>query len=84
MAGICKSSNVPYHGKTGLLGIAIEPELLNLVIKLTYREQESMTNISGQLIAQSQLPTLFIFKGGYAVENIGINTVNVLQGFEST
>ena len=28
------------------------------------------------------LPTLFVMEGGYAVEAIGINTVNVLQGFE--
>jgi acetoin utilization deacetylase AcuC-like enzyme len=28
------------------------------------------------------LPTLFVMEGGYAVEEIGINTVNVLMGFE--
>jgi acetoin utilization deacetylase AcuC-like enzyme len=28
------------------------------------------------------LPTLFVMEGGYAVEQIGINAVNVLQGFE--
>ena len=44
----------------------------------------SGTALTLRLIAQPQLPTLFIFEGGYAVEDIGINTVNVLQGFEST
>jgi acetoin utilization deacetylase AcuC-like enzyme len=29
------------------------------------------------------LPTLFVMEGGYAVEEIGINAVNVLEGFES-
>ena len=29
------------------------------------------------------LPTLFVMEGGYAVEEIGINTVNVLTGFEN-
>jgi len=29
------------------------------------------------------LPTLFVLEGGYAVEEIGINTVNVLMGFEA-
>ena len=29
------------------------------------------------------LPTLFVMEGGYAVEQIGVNTVNVLQGFEA-
>ena len=28
------------------------------------------------------LPTLFVMEGGYAVEEIGINTVALLQGFE--
>ena len=33
-------------------------------------------------IAKLGLPTLFVMEGGYAVEQIGINAVNVLQGFE--
>jgi len=37
----------------------------------------------GKLIAQLELPTVFIMEGGYAVEEIGINTVNVLEGFEN-
>ena len=36
----------------------------------------------GRTIASLNLPTLFIMEGGYAVEQIGINTVNVLTGFE--
>ncbi|MES9902544.1 MAG: histone deacetylase family protein [Sedimenticola sp.] len=34
----------------------------------------------GQLIADLGLPTLYVMEGGYAVEEIGINTVNVLLG----
>ena len=34
-------------------------------------------------IARLGLPTLFVMEGGYAVEQIGINAVNVLQGFEA-
>lgn len=37
----------------------------------------------GQAIASLNLPTVFIMEGGYAVEEIGINTVNVLNGFQS-
>ena len=29
-----------------------------------------------------KLPTLFVMEGGYAIEEIGINTVNTLIGFE--
>ncbi len=35
----------------------------------------------GATIGALKLPTLFIMEGGYAVEEIGINTVNVLQGY---
>lgn len=36
----------------------------------------------GRMIGALGLPTLFVMEGGYAVEQVGINTVNVLQGFE--
>ncbi len=38
----------------------------------------------GELIANLKLPTLFVMEGGYAVEALGINVVNVLTGFEGT
>ena len=37
----------------------------------------------GEAIGKLGLPTLFVMEGGYAVEEIGINAINVLQGFES-
>lgn len=36
----------------------------------------------GRRIAALGLPTLFVMEGGYAVEEIGINAVGVLTGFE--
>lgn len=36
----------------------------------------------GARIAALGLPTLFVMEGGYAVEAIGVNAVNVLEGFE--
>ena len=36
----------------------------------------------GTRIAKLGLPTLFVMEGGYAVEEVGINAVNVLLGFE--
>jgi acetoin utilization deacetylase AcuC-like enzyme len=38
----------------------------------------------GRRIANLGLPTLFVMEGGYAVEAIGVNAVNVLLGFEET
>jgi acetoin utilization deacetylase AcuC-like enzyme len=36
----------------------------------------------GSDIAALQLPTVFVFEGGYAVAEVGVNAVNVLEGFE--
>ena len=36
----------------------------------------------GADIAAAGLPTVFVFEGGYAVAEVGINAVNVLAGFE--
>jgi len=36
----------------------------------------------GAAIASIGVPTLFVMEGGYMVDEIGINAVNVLQGFE--
>lgn len=36
----------------------------------------------GATIAALNLPTLFVMEGGYAVAEIGINAVNVLEGYE--
>jgi len=38
----------------------------------------------GEMIAKLGLPTLFVMEGGYAVEEIGINAVNVLTAFDAT
>jgi len=40
--------------------------------------------LCGQRIGKSGLPTVFVMEGGYAVEEIGINTTNVLAGFLDT
>jgi acetoin utilization deacetylase AcuC-like enzyme len=37
----------------------------------------------GERIAHLGLPTAFMFEGGSAVAELGINTVNVLEGFET-
>lgn len=36
----------------------------------------------GERIARLGKPSLFVMEGGYAVEEIGVNAVNVLEGFE--
>lgn len=37
----------------------------------------------GEDIARAWLPTVFVLEGGYAVEEVGVNVVNVLEGFEA-
>ena len=50
------------------------------ISKFKLRSQDFTTY--GARLARLDLPTLFVMEGGYAVEQIGINAVNVLQGFE--
>ncbi len=38
----------------------------------------------GQRIAKLGLPTIFVLEGGYAAAQLGVNAVNVLDGFESS
>ena len=38
----------------------------------------------GEALALANLPTLFVFEGGYAVAEVGVNAVNVLTGFENS
>lgn len=38
---------------------------------------------AGAAIGRLGLPTVFCMEGGYAIEAVGINTVNVLEGFEN-
>lgn len=37
----------------------------------------------GADLARAGLPTVFVFEGGYAVQALGVNAVNVLEGFLS-
>ena len=37
----------------------------------------------GEAIAAIGRPTLFVFEGGYNIAHLGVNTVNVLEGFEN-
>ncbi len=47
-----------------------------------FKLQSADFSTYGSLIGAAGLPTLFVFEGGYAVAEVGINTVNVLTGFE--
>jgi len=38
--------------------------------------------VIGRRLAALGLPTVFVMEGGYAVAEVGVNTVNVLSGFE--
>jgi len=39
--------------------------------------------VIGEMLASLRLPTVFILEGGYALEAIGENAINVLDGFDS-
>ena len=48
---------------------------------ISYFKLKSDFRDYGARIAKLKLPTLFVMEGGYAIEAIGVNTVNVLEGF---
>jgi acetoin utilization deacetylase AcuC-like enzyme len=35
------------------------------------------------MIGALNIPTLFVLEGGYDIDEVGINAVNVLKGFEA-
>ncbi len=37
----------------------------------------------GRKLSKLSIPTLFVMEGGYSIKEIGINTVNTLEGFEN-
>jgi acetoin utilization deacetylase AcuC-like enzyme len=47
-----------------------------------FRLQSPDFRTLGADIADAGLPTLFVMEGGYAIDEIGVNAVNVLEGFE--
>lgn len=67
-----------------------QPELLIIALGVDTFENDPISSFKlksndyldmGRRIAELGLPTLFVMEGGYAVEEIGINAVNVLKGF---
>ena len=39
---------------------------------------------TGKMISSLDIPSLFVMEGGYDVDEVGVNVVNVLKGFEGT
>lgn len=49
------------------------------ISKFTLRSDDYLE--VGQMLASADLPTVFVMEGGYAVAEVGVNVVNVLEGF---
>ena len=45
-------------------------------------ESNNFTEI-GKKLSKLRIPTLFVMEGGYSIKEIGVNTVNTLEGFEN-
>ncbi len=48
----------------------------------TFKLTQSDFSKLGQRLAKLGLPTIFVLEGGYAAADLGVNAVNVLDGFE--
>lgn len=74
---------IPDHvdGKIGYYALAAE----TAISKSTWEAAGASVDFKryGATIAGLNLPTLFVMEGGYAIEDIGINAVNVLEGYEA-
>lgn len=71
--------------------VAHQPEFLVVSLGVDTFEDDPISHFRltsedflrmGEQIAGARLPTLFVMEGGYMVDEIGINAVNTLQGFE--
>ncbi|HUE93351.1 histone deacetylase family protein [Pseudomonas sp.] len=72
--------------------VAYQPEFLVVSLGVDTFEDDPISHFRltsedflrmGEQIASARIPTLFVMEGGYMVDEIGINAVNTLQGFES-
>jgi len=78
--------------KTGLEKIAdYKPDVLVVSLGVDTYEGDSISHFKlktadflsmGTMLAAMNLPTLFIFEGGYGTDELGLNTVNVLEAFD--
>lgn len=71
--------------------VAHQPEFLVVSLGVDTFEHDPISHFRltsvdftrlGAQIAGAGIPTLFVMEGGYMVDEIGINVVNTLQGFE--
>lgn len=72
--------------------VAHQPEFLLVSLGVDTFEDDPISHFRltsedflrmGAQIASARIPTLFVMEGGYMVDEIGINAVNTLQGFEN-
>ena len=50
----------------------------------TFLLQSSDFTLLGERLGRLGLPTIFVLEGGYAAAELGVNAVNVIEGFEHT
>ena len=65
-----------------VVSLGVAPSLADPISSFKLDSPDYLT--MGEMIAKLGLPTLFVMEGGYAVEEIGINAVNVLTAFDAT
>jgi acetoin utilization deacetylase AcuC-like enzyme len=85
------SSYGPALDQAIAIGQAYRPDAVIVSLGVDTFEQDPISRFKlrsedylriGERIASLGRPTLFVFEGGYAVDEVGLNAVNVLQGYE--
>lgn len=75
-----KSAIAAFGAEALVISLGVDTFFEDPISSFKLQSEDFLT--MGARIADLNLPTLFVMEGGYAVEAIGTNTVNVLQGFE--
>ena len=65
-----------------ILGEWFEAATVTFLFSLALLLEHWSMGRARRAIASLNRPTLFVMEGGYAVDEIGVNAVNVLMGFE--
>ncbi|HXZ45651.1 MAG TPA: histone deacetylase family protein [Pseudolabrys sp.] len=71
---------IAYGPETVVVSLGVDTFEHDPISKFKLRHEDYLR--IGQAIAKAAKPTLFVMEGGYAVEALGVNAVNVLTGFE--
>jgi acetoin utilization deacetylase AcuC-like enzyme len=71
---------VDYGADAVIVSLGVDTFEHDPISKFCFKSEDYLK--TGTMIGRLNKPTLFVMEGGYAIDKIGINIVNVLNGFD--